>query len=180
MCLVRSAGEQADYTRHLAMDVRGAEARTLGGVHMTGTRWMDRTGSLLLRLSLAIVFGWFGLLKLFGLCPLGGFVCRTLPFLPANACLTFLGAWEVVIGLCLLVPPLVRIGLGLLLLHLPGTVLPFLVLPQECFDPFPYGLTVEGQYIVKNLVLASAALTVAMRGNASSRRRGALAVALPE
>lgn len=121
---------------------------------------MERTGCTLLRVSLALVFGWFGLLKLTSLCPLGGFICRTLPFLSPSGCLALLGAWETVIAICLVVPPLFRLGLLLLLLHLPGTFLPLVVLPNECFGPFPYGLTLEGQYILKNLVLASGALVI--------------------
>jgi len=43
---------------------------------------------------------------------------------------------------------------------MPGTFLPFVVLPDVTFATFPYELTVEGQYIVKNLVLIGAALAV--------------------
>jgi uncharacterized membrane protein YkgB len=125
--------------------------------------WIDRTAGVLLRLSLAVVFLWFALLKLFDLCPLSGFIARSVPFLPAGTFLVVLGCWEAAIGICLLVPSLVRWGLALLFLHLPGTVLPFFVIPSECFLRFPFALTLEGQYVVKNLVLASAALAVAAR-----------------
>src|SRR5262245_31542696 len=128
---------------------------------MGGGNWLESAGCVFLRLSLAIVFVWFGLLKLFDLCPLGEFICRTLPFLPPAVFLFTLGCWEVAIGLCLLVPRLVRLGLYLLLLHLPGTMLPLLLLPEECFTRFPLGLTLAGQYIVKNLILASAPLVIA-------------------
>jgi hypothetical protein len=74
-----------------------------------------------------------------------------------------LGCWEAAIGICLLLPSLVRWGLILLFLHLPGTLLPFFFIPNECFLQFPFALTLEGQYVVKNLVLASAALAVAVR-----------------
>jgi hypothetical protein len=65
--------------------------------------------------------------------------------------------------LCLLIRPLVREGLWLLLFHLPGTFLPMLVIPGECFGQIPMTLTLEGQYIVKNIILASAALVIAAR-----------------
>jgi hypothetical protein len=107
---------------------------------------------------LAIIFLWFGLLKLTGLCPLAGFVCRTLPFLRPEDCLLLLGGWEVAVGICLVMPRLRPFGLVLLLVHLVGTPLPFILLPDDCFVHFPYALTLEGQYIVKNLTLASAAL----------------------
>jgi hypothetical protein len=38
--------------------------------------------------------------------------------------------------------------------------LPLFILPEACFTDFPFGLTTEGQYIIKNLVLISAALVI--------------------
>jgi len=64
------------------------------------------------------------------------------------------------IGICLLFPPLIRIGLGLLALQMPGTFLPLVLLPDVCFISIPFDLTLEGQYIVKNLVLIGAGLVV--------------------
>ena len=43
---------------------------------------------------------------------------------------------------------------------MPGTFLPLVLLPEVCFSNFPFGLTLEGQYIVKNLIIISAALVV--------------------
>ena len=43
---------------------------------------------------------------------------------------------------------------------MPGTFLPLILLPEVCFTSFPFGLTVEGQYIVKNLIIISAAIVV--------------------
>ena len=44
----------------------------------------------------------------------------------------------------------------LLFLQMPGTALPLVVLPEAGWTEFPHGLTLEGQYIVKNLVLIGA------------------------
>lgn len=71
-----------------------------------------------------------------------------------------LGVWEVLIGLCFLYRPLIRLGVLLLFLQLPGTFLPIVLLPDVVFTTFPYGLTVEGQYIIKNLVIIGGALVV--------------------
>ena len=60
----------------------------------------------------------------------------------------------------LLYRPLIRIALLLLLIQLPGTLLPFFLLPEVCFTHFPWGLTLEGQYIIKNLFLLSAAFVI--------------------
>lgn len=115
---------------------------------------------LLLRGSLATIFVWFGLLKVCALCPLGEFVSRTIFFLPKTTGLCVLGWWEVAIGLCFVYRPLVKFGVGMMLVHMCGTMLPLLIQPEACFTQFPLGLTLEGQYIVKNLALVSAALVV--------------------
>ncbi|BCO08032.1 hypothetical protein GF1_04080 [Desulfolithobacter dissulfuricans] len=56
--------------------------------------------------------------------------------------------------------PLLRVALLLLLLELPGTFLPLVLLPDICFTSFPFGLSLEGQYIIKNLFLISAAFAI--------------------
>jgi hypothetical protein len=43
---------------------------------------------------------------------------------------------------------------------MPGTFLPLILLPEQCFKVFPFVLTLEGQYIVKNLVIIGAALVI--------------------
>ena len=123
--------------------------------------WMERHGLRLLRLSLGVIFVWFGGLKLFpGLSPAEELVKATVYFFPADVFFPILGAWEVLIGIGLLVRPLIRFALFLLFLQMPGTMLPLVILPEACFTVFPFGLTLEGQYIIKNLVLISAALVV--------------------
>lgn len=121
---------------------------------------MDHFGMPIMRASLGIVFGWFGALKLIGMSPAAEIVAKTVFFLPADLFLPILGVWEVLIGLGLLYRPLIRIGILLLFLQIPGTFLPVILAPDVVFTVFPYGLTVEGQYIVKNLVIIGAALVV--------------------
>lgn len=121
---------------------------------------MDRFGMPVMRVALGIVFGWFGALKLVGISPAADIVARTVFFFPPQEFLPVLGAWEVLIGVCLLFRPLIRLGILLLFLQIPGTFLPLVISPDIVFTVFPYGLTVEGQYIVKNLVIIGAALVV--------------------
>jgi hypothetical protein len=85
------------------------------------------------------------------------------PLLPPSLLLVLLGCWEAAIGACLLIRRLVPVALVMLLCHLPATALPFVMLPEECFTRFPHGLTLEGQYIMKNLILASAVLVLIAR-----------------
>ncbi|ELY43838.1 DoxX family protein [Natronorubrum sulfidifaciens] len=122
--------------------------------------WMGRWGLPTLRIALGIVFIWFGGLKVFGVSPAAELVAATVYVVPPELFVPILGIWEVLIGICLLYRPLVRLGILLLFLQMPGTFLPLVLLPEVTFTTIPYGLTVEGQYIVKNLVIIGAALVV--------------------
>jgi hypothetical protein len=53
-----------------------------------------------------------------------------------------------------------RETLLLMFLQMLGTFTPIVLLPNEVFTIFPYGLTLEGQYIIKNLVVISAGLVI--------------------
>lgn len=121
---------------------------------------MDRYCQPLMRYSIALIFIWFGLLKPLGMSPEEELVKRTVYWVSPQIFLPVLGWWEVAMGLCLLHRPLIRIALLLLLLQLPGTMLPLLLLPEICFTQPPFGLTLEGQYIVKNIFLVSAAFMI--------------------
>ena len=126
---------------------------------------MNRYGVVLMRIGMAIVFIWFGALKPFGLSPANELVDATITtmtwgVIPASLFIPVLGWWEVAIGVCFLYRPLVRVALILLVIQLPGTMLPLVLLPEVCFTQIPYGLTLEGQYIIKNLVLIAGAIIV--------------------
>jgi uncharacterized membrane protein YkgB len=123
--------------------------------------WMRQYGFFVLRFSLAIIFIWFGALKFFpGLSPAVDLVKRTVYWLPPEIFIPILAAWEVLIGLCLLVRPLVRVAILLLFLQMGGTFLPLVLLPEITWLRFPYAPTLEGQYILKNLVIIGAALVI--------------------
>jgi len=122
--------------------------------------WMERHGVRLLRWSVGVVFIWFGALKTVGMSPAQELVARTVYWFPPDVFIPILGWWEVAIGLGLLIRPLARLAIALLFLQMPGTFLPLVLLPDICFTSIPFGLTIEGQYIVKNLVLISAAIVV--------------------
>jgi uncharacterized membrane protein YkgB len=125
------------------------------------TNWMSRYGLLVLRVGLGIVFFWFGLLKFFpGLSPAEGLVRNTVYFINPDLFLPVLAAWETLIGIGLIWGKYIRLTLLLLFLQMPGTALPIVVLPEVVWTHFPYGLTLEGQYIIKNLVLIGAGLVL--------------------
>ena len=122
--------------------------------------WMERYGFFFLRFSLGAVFIWFGILKPLGLSPAMELVERTVYWFPPQLFAPILGWWEVAIGLGLLFRPLIRGALFLMFLQMPGTMLPLVLLPEVCFSQFPFAPTLEGQYIIKNLVLISAGIVV--------------------
>lgn len=135
-------------------------SKRLEAIDTTIATWMDRWSVPVLRVALGIVFVWFGGLKVFGVSPAAELVAETVYLLPPEIFVPVLGVWEVLIGLCLLYRPLIRVGIFLLFFQMPGTFLPLVLLPDVAFVTFPYALTVEGQYIVKNLVIIGAALVV--------------------
>ncbi len=125
------------------------------------TQWMARYGIMLLRVGLGVVFFWFGALKLFpGWSPAEELVRNTIYFVPPDLFIPVLAVWEMVIGLGLITGLFMRTTLLLLFLQMPGTALPLVVLPHTVWHSFPFGLTLEGQYIVKNLVLIAAGFVI--------------------
>jgi uncharacterized membrane protein YphA (DoxX/SURF4 family) len=130
------------------------------------TSWMARHGLPLLRISLGIVFLWFGALKFFpGLSPASDLAARTMEALtfgivPASVSVPLLAGWECLIGLGLLFGIFMRATLLLLAVQMAGTLVPLVLFPSEVFARIPYAPTLEGQYIIKNAVLISAAIVL--------------------
>lgn len=130
------------------------------------TSWMAKRGVTLARLSLGVVYLWFGVLKFVpGWSPAAGLAGRTINDLTGGAispqtALLILATWETLIGLGLLTGKVLRVTLLLLFLQMPGTLLPLFFYPSETFTIVPLAPTLEGQYIIKNLVLISAAIVV--------------------
>src|ERR1043165_238362 len=139
---------------------------------MVISSWMERHGYLLLRIAMGIIFIWFGALKPLGLSPAEALVAKATAWIPIPGFLYILAIWEIVIGVCFLHKRLVRWALVLLFLHMPGTMLPLITLRDETFVRFPFALSLEGQYIIKNLVLIAAGIVLG--GQRARAHRGAL------
>jgi CRP-like cAMP-binding protein len=120
--------------------------------------WMQRHGYRLMRIAMGIVFIWFAALKPLGMSPAEALVAKATAWIPLPGFLYILTAWEIAIGVCFLFKRWNRWAVLLLLMHMPGTMLPLITLRDETFVRFPFVLTLEGQYIVKNLVLIAAGL----------------------
>lgn len=127
--------------------------------------FMRRWGTAALRLSLAVIFIWFGILKPLGASPAAPLVLMTvdwMPLLSSHTWLAVIGWWEVLIGVTFLFRSTVRVAIALLAMQMVGTFLPLLILPEVAFQSggAPFLPTMEGQYIIKNLLIISAALVV--------------------
>ena len=125
------------------------------------TQLMARYGLTVMRIGLGIIFFWFGVLKLVpGLSPAEDLVRNTVYFIDPDLFIPVLAIWEALIGLGLIFGKYMRLTLLLLFMQMPGTALPLLLLPDVVWTVFPYGLTLEGQYIVKNLVLIGSGIVL--------------------
>ena len=130
------------------------------------TNFMARYGILFLRVSLGLVFFWFGILKFFpGLSPAQDLATRTIEVLTLGTItpgisIYLLAVWETLIGLGLIFGVFLRATLLLLFVQMLGTITPLFLFPGESFLRFPYAPTLEGQYIIKNLVLISAGMVI--------------------
>jgi uncharacterized membrane protein YphA (DoxX/SURF4 family) len=141
---------------------------------------MARRGVTLLRVSLGLVFLWFGVLKFFpGLSPSQDLAARTMQrlsfgLLSPEGAVMLLAIWESLIGLGLLTGVLLRGTLLLLWLQMLGTITPLVLFPGETFTRLPFVPSLEGQYIIKNIVLISAGIVIGatVRGGRLTPREG--------
>ena len=138
-------------------------------------RWMARHGITMLRISLGIIFLWFGVLKFApGMSPAEDLALRTIQKLTLGnmsreVSLTILAAWESAIGLGLLTNRFIRATLFLLFVQMLGAAAPLILFPREVFRVIPFVPTLEGQYILKNLVLVSAGVVIGATVNRKDR-----------
>lgn len=130
------------------------------------TRWMARHGITLLRWSIGLIFIWFGALKLVpGMSPADQIATETTMTLTfgllsrdvARLALAFL---ELAIGTGLMTGRFLRLTLLMLFAQMAGTLTPLVLSPDQIWSEFPFVLTLEGQYIMKNGVLISAGFVI--------------------
>ncbi|MBZ0304632.1 MAG: hypothetical protein K8I82_01065 [Anaerolineae bacterium] len=127
----------------------------------TATELAARYGLTLLSVSMGIIFVWFGALKLdMGLSPAEPLIRETISFLPIKFFLPILAIWEMVIGLGFLTGQFKRATILLLLAQMGGAMSPIILAPDRIFNTFPYSFTLEGQYVVKDIVLISVGIVI--------------------
>lgn len=125
----------------------------------------QRNFLILARFALFLVYSWFGILKVFDDSPATPLVQalfdQTLaPFLSFSAFSITFGLFEVIIGLLLLFPRLTRLALILLIIHMATVISPLLILPEYVWSGW-FVPTLEGQYIVKNILIIALAFGLA-------------------
>lgn len=116
------------------------------------------------RISIFIVFFWFGLIKLLGLSPAGplaeALTARTVGLQYFDTLFIALSLVECLIGVLFLFPKMTRLVIPLLLAHMALVCSPLILVPeytwQQAFVP-----TLEGQYILKNAVVVAVAVGIA-------------------
>lgn len=116
------------------------------------------------RLAIFVVYFWFGSLKVLGLSPASPLVLalldRTMPFVSPDAFLVWFGLFEVLIGVIFLIPRFARLAIALLVIHLVTTVMPLVLLKSSLWTGMMVP-TLEGQYIIKNVLIVALAIVVA-------------------
>jgi uncharacterized membrane protein YkgB len=116
------------------------------------------------RLALFVVYFWFGILKVIGASPASPMVLelldKTMPFMNPDTFLVGFGLFEVLIGIFFLIPRLERLAIILLIPHLITTVLPLFVM-QNAVWTNAFVPTLEGQYIIKNILIVALAIGIA-------------------
>lgn len=110
-----------------------------------------------IKISLAIVYVWFGALKVLGVSPVERLIKETYSWLPEPQFIIFLGFWEILLGVLLLFRKTLKTGLILMWIHMGGVFLGLVFNPSIYFRNLNiFLLTTAGEFVIKNLVLLSA------------------------
>jgi uncharacterized membrane protein YkgB len=122
------------------------------------------TNDYLVRIPLFVIFFWFGFLKIINLSPAQNLVIDTvywMPFFDAESWTIIIGYWEVLIAILFMFKRTTFFAMVLLLLQMTGTFLPLIILTDVTFqNSNPFLPTLEGQYIIKNIIIITAALII--------------------
>lgn len=127
------------------------------------------------RIAIAVIFIWFGMLKVVAHSPANELVddlLKTmLPNMAVSSFIIFFGLFEVAIGMLFLVPRCERLAIFLLIAHMAMTFLPFVFLPGRVWNG-AFQPSLEGQYIIKNIAIIALALGVAAHLHPAKERVG--------
>ena len=142
-------------------------AQRLEAAELALDRWLLDRSLTFLRVSLGAVFLGFGFLKFFpGLSPAENLTATTTSILtfglvPASVAIVAIASLECVIGLWLLSGRALRGVLALLVIELVGILSPLVLLAGRLFMGPHHAPTLEGQYVLKDVILVGAVLVLA-------------------
>ena len=136
------------------------KVKIIDRINIRISQFSAKWGVLFLRYSIGLIFIWFGGLKFFNLSPAEELVASTMNWIPPKVLIPTLALWEVIIGITMYIRPLLKVSIFLLLMQMVGTFFPLFILPKVCFIDIPFVPTLEGQYIIKNVIIISAALVI--------------------
>ncbi|MEI8061675.1 MAG: hypothetical protein WCG97_00055 [bacterium] len=126
------------------------------------------------RLGLFVVFFWFGILKVFGMSPASPLVKalfeRTMPIMPFATFIILFGLFEMLIGILFLIKGCERLVIPLLLFHMVTTIMPLFMVKSVTWSAM-FVPTLEGQYIIKNILIIAAAVGIASHLHPLPRRK---------
>lgn len=125
---------------------------------------------LLSRISIFIIYFWFGLLKIIGLSPASGIVeelfkntvghIPLLKMVSPEFFVVAFGIFEVLIGGLFLIPGKEKLASRMFYVHIVTTAGPLFFLKGAVWQKFLLVPTLEGQYIIKNLALVACVLNI--------------------
>jgi putative oxidoreductase len=130
-------------------------------------RKLVRHSTDVLRVAVGAVFLGFGVLKFFpGVSPAESLVMATtdkltLGLVPGHAALVVIATLECFIGVCMLVGRWMRLAIWLLALQFVGILSPLVLLPARLFGGPYHAPTLEGQYVLKDVILVAAGMVIA-------------------
>ena len=131
---------------------------------MTKSLFNEPWAVVFCRIALFVIYAWFGALKLMGASPAEPIVHslfeKTISFMSFDTFYMLFAWFEVILGFLFLFPKATKLATGLFILHMISTTMPLFVVPAMTWQTFP-ALTLEGQYIVKNLALMACVATIA-------------------
>lgn len=130
-------------------------------LNKSSRRWL-----IILRISIGIIYLWFGALKFFpGVSPAEELAKETIHrltfrLISPDLSLLLLALWETAIGILLILGLYPRVVVRIVLVHMVCTFAPLFLLPGISFTSAPFALTLVGQYIIKNIVIISALFVI--------------------
>lgn len=170
-----------DRTRTVIDKTRAVIDRTTPPIQQAAHHWLSQHCIALLRVSMGIIIFGYGALKYFpGISPAENLVqtttsLLTFGFVPDNVALVLVATLECAIGLSLIIGRGLPVAIYLLMFWAIGILSPVVLMPERLFSGPNHAPTLEGQYVLKDIVFLTASLVIAttlrLRKNGSTSER---------